>query len=181
MNISYETDQLVLRVCNRKEAPMVLDFYKRNLEDFSLYEPISYPAATTLKYHEEILEYEYQCFLDGSIVRYFFFEKNNPFRIVGTMSFRNICGGYYSSCTVGYKVDSACRRRGYAYEALKLGVDLVGREYHMHRMEAIVLPDNVASIRLLEKLGFEREGLLRGKIRLNGEWHDHYMYSKIIE
>lgn len=180
MNTLYETDQLVLRVCTRKEASMVLDFYKRNLEDFAKYEPISFSSVTTLKFHEEMLDYEYEAFLKSTCIRYHFFEKHNPFKVVGTMSFRNIQGGYYSSCTVGYKVDSAYRRRGYAKEALTLGLKLVENELNIHRTEALVLPDNDPSMLLLEGLGFRQEGLLREKIKLNGIWRDHYLYARVV-
>jgi len=172
-----ETNHLILRVCVRRDAMMVLDFYKRNFEDFAKYEPLSYPQATQLRFHEEILQYEYDSFLKGRNVRFYFFEKENPLKIVGTASYRNITGSYYSSCQLGYKMDRDYRRKGYMHEALELGNRVMFREMSMHRIEAIVMPDNTASIALLEGLGFEREGLLRDKIYLNGRWEDHYQYA----
>lgn len=179
MNVTYETQQLTLRICTRKDAALVLDFYRRNIDDFSKYEPITLPAALTLKFHADMLDYEYQAFVEGTSIRYYFFRKGDPFTIVGTMSFRGISGGYYSVCQLGYKVDIGYRRRGYAREALALGVEAVHRERGIHRIEAVVLPDNDPSMRLLEGLGFVREGLIRDRILLNNEWRDHYMYSHI--
>ena len=179
MNTKYETDSMTLRICNRKDAPMVLDFYKRNLEDFAKYEPLSFPSATQLRFHEDVLQYEYDAFIKGQMMRFYLFEKNNPLRIIGTASYRNITGTYYSCCQLGYKMDAEYRRKGYMHEALELGNELMFREMSLHRIEAIVMPDNTPSMKLLEGLGFEQEGLLRDKIYLNGCWQDHYMYAKI--
>ncbi len=49
----------------------------------------------------------------------------------------------------------------------------------LHRIEAACIPGNVRSIRVLEKAGFEREGLLRSYLRINGVWQDHYIYARI--
>lgn len=179
MNTSYETDRLTLRILTRREAPMVLDFYKCNLEDFSKFEPMPYPAVTTLKFHQEMLDYEYQAYLETSSIRYHIFEKNNPFRIIGTISLRNINTTHYSSCVIGYKMDSMYRNRGYCTEALAVLLTNAERDIPIHRTEALVMPNNPASWHMLEKLGFEREGLLRDKIRLNGKWEDHYLYARI--
>ena len=95
------------------------------------------------------------------------------------MSFRNISGGYYSSSTDGYKVASEYRRRGYAREALTLGLDIMENDRGLRRTEAYVMPVNEPSICLLTGLGFEKEGLLREKIRINGVWEDHLLYARI--
>ena len=179
MKTKYETESLVLRVCTKKDAVLVLDFYKRNFEDFAKYEPLSYPSASQLRFHEDVLQYEYAAFLKGKSVRFYLFERDNPLKIVGTASYRNITGSYYSCCQLGYKMDEDYRRRGYMKEALYFTNDLMHREFSLHRIEAIVMPDNEPSIHLLEKLDFQREGLLREKIYLNGRWQDHYLYARV--
>ena len=51
----------------------------------------------------------------------------------------------------------------------------------LHRVEAACIPDNVRSIRVLEKAGFRREGLLRSFLKINGSWQDHYLYARIVD
>ncbi len=51
----------------------------------------------------------------------------------------------------------------------------------LHRIEAACIPDNARSIRVLEKAGFQREGLLRSYLRINGSWQDHYLYARIVD
>lgn len=179
MQTKYETASLILRICTKNDAMMVLDFYKRNYDDFAKYEPLTKSATTQLRFHEDLLKYEYDTFLKGTTIRFYIFEKHNPLKIIGTVSYRNIAKSYYSSCQVGYKMDQSYRRKGYMRETLELGNQLIFNELSLHRMEAIVMPDNAASIGLLEGLGFQREGLLHDKIFLNGRWEDHYLYALI--
>jgi ribosomal-protein-alanine N-acetyltransferase len=49
----------------------------------------------------------------------------------------------------------------------------------LHRLEAACIPTNTASIRLLEKSGFEREGYARQYLCINGIWQDHLLYARI--
>jgi ribosomal-protein-alanine N-acetyltransferase len=47
----------------------------------------------------------------------------------------------------------------------------------LHRLEAACIPNNVASVRLLEKTGFRREGFAREYLCINGVWQDHLLYA----
>lgn len=180
MNHTYETDRLYLKVLARYDARLVLDFYKRNAEEFALYEPLKLEDANNLNYHSVMLDYELQYFQKDSLLRLYMFEKDNPFQIVGTLSFRNISQSFYKCATLGYKMDKDFRRKGYMKEAIQKGMEVMDEELHLHRVEAIVLPDNEPSIHLLEGLDFQREGLIRDKVFLNGQWKDHYLYSHIF-
>ena len=176
----FETDRLVLKVLERRDAPLVQSFYERNLFDFGKYEPLPATEVHTLAFHERCMDYESDAFKQGKLVRFFIFTKDNPMQIIGTVSYRNIRQAFYGCCEVGYKIDMAYRRRGYAHEAIGFANSLMQKSYSLHRIEALVMTDNTASISLLEGLGFQREGLLRDKLCLKGTWYDHYMYSKIF-
>jgi ribosomal-protein-alanine N-acetyltransferase len=49
----------------------------------------------------------------------------------------------------------------------------------LHRLEAACIPTNLASIRLLEKTGFRREGYARSYLCINGVWQDHLLYARL--
>lgn len=176
----YETNQLYMKHLTRYDAPMVCRFYTRNVQEFALYEPLSYENARNINYHQTMLDYEDEYFTDNDMCRYYLFRKDNPFEIVGTVSFRNISQSYYKCATLGYKIDKDHRRKGYALEAIERGMMIMDEELHLHRIEATVMPVNVASSTLLEKIGFEREGLMRDKFKLNGKWEDHYLYAYVM-
>jgi len=66
-------------------------------------------------------------------------------------------------------------------EAVKAGIKIMFEEYGMHRIEAYALPNNKASIRVLEKLGFIYEGMANKFLEVNGKWEDHLHYALINE
>ncbi len=78
---------------------------------------------------------------------------------------------------IGYALASAHWGHGYAHEALRLALDHAFGMLELHRLEADVDPRNVASTRLLEKLGFVREGVLRERWHVSGEMQDSAIYA----
>ena len=81
----------------------------------------------------------------------------------------------------GYSLSTAFQGRGLMQRALtRLIHDLFART-RLHRLEARTALANVASQRVLEKLGFRREGTLRGYFQLDGEWVDNYLFAIVKE
>ncbi len=76
-------------------------------------------------------------------------------------------------------MDKEHNAKGYTTEALQLVVDFAFRELKLHRIEAGAMLDNIASIRVLEKVGFKKEGIAKGNIRINGKWTDHQILAII--
>ena len=78
---------------------------------------------------------------------------------------------------IGYWVARPFWRQGIMTEAISLILGLCFAEVELHRVYAHVFPDNIASMRVLEKVGFTREGLLRQAAMKNGSFVDTYIYS----
>lgn len=179
LNLIYETNRLTLKVLRPDAAKKVLCFYLDNKELFEKYEAERPENFYTVKYQKSVLSCEFNLTMQLSSVRFYVFLKENPEQIIGTVCFRNIVRSVYDCCEVGYKFDSRFWHNGYAAEALILGINVMFASLGLHRIEARVMPENAASIRLLESLCFSREGLLRQCTRINGKWEDHYLYSLI--
>ncbi len=64
-------------------------------------------------------------------------------------------------------------KKGYITEAIKEGIKIIFDEYGLHRIEANIMPRNLASLRVTEKLGFLNEGISKKYIKINGKWEDH--------
>jgi len=58
-----------------------------------------------------------------------------------------------------------------------MATDACFTEYGLHRMEICIRPENAASLRVVQKLGFRYEGLRRRYIHIDGDWRDHYAFS----
>jgi ribosomal-protein-alanine N-acetyltransferase len=81
--------------------------------------------------------------------------------IIGTIGFSSIVFGAFQSCYLGYRLDRGELNKGLATEALRATIRFVFTEFRLHRIEANVMPRNVASKKVLENLGFQNEGISR--------------------
>ena len=87
--------------------------------------------------------------------------------------------GVGQSANLGYWTGAPFARRGFMTDALSGLLPFAFDRLALHRLGAAVLEGNVASNRLLEKVGFTREGLARKYLRIDGEWRDHVLYGML--
>lgn len=179
MNLVYETDRLILKVLKADAAEEVLRFYLDNKELFEKYEPDRPRHFYTAAHQKAVLICEYNMTVKLSAVRFYVYRKEQPDKIIGTFCFRNITRSIYQSCEAGYKFDEAYHHKGYAFEALYTGIQIMFDDLKLHRIEANVMPENTASVRLLDALGFSCEGLVKEYALIRGSWRDHLRYSLI--
>ncbi len=82
---------------------------------------------------------------------------------------------------VGYAMARNEWGKGYATEAIKAIVEYGFAEMNLNRIEAFITPGNVASIRVLEKIGFIKEGHVRERDLIKGELVDGIIMSKLLK
>jgi RimJ/RimL family protein N-acetyltransferase len=97
--------------------------------------------------------------------------------LVGSISLFQVLRGSLQSAFIGYFLDEKHNGKGYTTEAAKLIVEYAFNELKLHRIEAGVMPHNLASIRVLEKSGFHKEGLALKNVKINGKWEDHQVLA----
>ncbi len=102
-------------------------------------------------------------------------------QLVGQLTLGNVVRGSLRSAWVGYWVESAAAGGGIATGAVALAVDHAFGPVGLHRVEATVRPENAASLRVLAKLGFRDEGLLRRYLEVDGDWRDHQLLALTAE
>ena len=98
-------------------------------------------------------------------------------RLLGGISLSNIRIGASRSGQIGYWMGEAHAGRGFMSRAVRLVLAEAFGPLRLERVEAACLPHNERSIRLLEAVGFFREGYLRGYLEINGERRDHVLYA----
>lgn len=98
-------------------------------------------------------------------------------RLVGQVTAGTVVRGAFDSAAVGYWVDGAVAGRGVLPTALALLVDHCFDVVGLHRLEANIRPENLASRRVVEKLGFREEGLHRRYLFIDGDWRDHLSFA----
>jgi ribosomal-protein-alanine N-acetyltransferase len=98
-------------------------------------------------------------------------------QFAGQLTVGNVVRGSLRSAWVGYWVESGAAGTGVATGSVALAVDHVFGPVGLHRVEATVRPENAASLRVLAKLGFRDEGLLRRYLEVDGAWRDHRLLA----
>jgi ribosomal-protein-alanine N-acetyltransferase len=175
----FETDRLLMKALNKNSAPLVLSFYEDNRFLFEPWEPQRGSNFYTLAYQKASLTAEHNQMTEGKLLRYWVFLKDAPDEIIGSICFQNLLKGPYQSCSLGYKFSHKHLHQGYAFESIHKAIETIFEEYHLHRIEAFIMPNNEPSLRLIDRLFFICEGLSYSYAKVNGIWTDHKRYSLI--
>jgi ribosomal-protein-alanine N-acetyltransferase len=109
---------------------------------------------------------------------YFLFRSGDQV-LVGGLTLANLRRGVAQAGSLGYWIGAPYARRGYMTAAVTALIPYGFSTLRLHRLEAACIPTNAASISLLEKTGFEREGYAREYLCINGQWQDHLLYARL--
>ncbi|MEM8839630.1 MAG: GNAT family protein [Pseudomonadota bacterium] len=99
--------------------------------------------------------------------------------LLGGITVSRMLRGVAQSCAIGYWIGEPYARQGFMSEAVRGLLPEIFDELGFHRVEAACLPKNTASMGLLEKVGFKREGYAREYLKINGSWQDHVLYAML--
>jgi len=151
------------------------DFLALTTTSKSFHNPWVYPAtdARRCKAYLERLE-------RGNSVGYFI-ARNEDNALVGVINVNDIVMGGFRSGYLGYYGAAPYSRRGYMSAGLALVLDQAFTTLDLHRIEANVQPQNEASLALIRRLGFRKEGFSPAYLKIGGEWRDHERWAILSE
>ena len=164
----------MIRPLRPEDAEELAALYSENREFLASNEPVRPPEFFTPEgQRRRIGEREADGFHQFAIL--------DGVAIAGTINLFHIVREALQSGTIGYWVDHPRNGRGLATDAVDEIVAYAFDELALHRVEAATLVDNLPSQRVLEKNGFERIGLARSFLRIDGEWRDFLLFQRIAE
>jgi ribosomal-protein-alanine N-acetyltransferase len=99
--------------------------------------------------------------------------------LVGGLTLANIRRGVAQAGSLGYWIGAPFARKGLMTRAVRAIIPFCFDALRLHRIEAACIPTNAASIALLEKTGFRREGYAREYLCIDGAWQDHFLYARL--
>ena len=102
-------------------------------------------------------------------------------RIVGAFNLSQIFRGNFRSAYLGYWVGAEFAGQGYMTDGLRLVLRQAFTALRLHRVEANIQPDNHASLRLVRRCGFRREGYSPRYLKIRGRWRDHERWAILAE
>ncbi|MEO5771543.1 MAG: GNAT family N-acetyltransferase [Burkholderiaceae bacterium] len=170
------TERLVLRASDPSFAAAVADFYVRNAAPHARWNPPLGDAVYSAAAQAERLAEAAQAARHGSEIAWWLFARTRREPLIGRIHFSQITRRAFQNAMLGYGLDHPHEGRGLMHEALQAALeDAFGPRVGLHRVQANVRPENTRSLALLERLGFEREGLAREYLFIDGAWRDHVM------
>jgi len=98
-------------------------------------------------------------------------------RIVGRIALGGVLLGAFRNAYLGYWIDGEHQGRGMMTEAVRATTAFAFDAVGLHRVQAAVMPSNVASQRVLAKIGYRQEGLAARYLCIAGKWEDHLLFA----
>jgi len=153
----------------KEDLPLIAEWFNKP-EVFGEYNPLHQVSRTEA---EKMFENPHE-------EKSFIIEKKDGSKIgfIGHFYVLHVAG---KQLEIGYSLVPSERGKGYCTEATQLMVDYLFLSKDTMRIQAQTDPRNVASHKVLEKVGFKNEGTLRKSFFLRGEWRDAYIYSILRE
>ena len=158
-----------LRIAEKEDLPLLAEWFNKP-EVFGEYNPLHQMSKTEV---EKIFEGPHE-------EKMFIVEKKDGSKI-GFITHFYVLHVAFRQLEIGYSLLPNERRKGYCSETVKIMVDYLFLSKDTGRIQAQTDPRNIASQKVLEKVGFKKEGTLRRSIFIRGEWRDAYVYSILRE
>jgi ribosomal-protein-alanine N-acetyltransferase len=111
----------------------------------------------------------------------FFLGRLEDNALLGVVNINDLIYGGMRSGTLGYYIGSDYSRSGYMSEGLSMVLDRAFTDLKLHRIEANVQPANAASLALIARLGFRKEGFSPSFLQIDGVWRDHERWAILAE
>ena len=101
--------------------------------------------------------------------------------IVGNVNLGQIVRGVFQSAYMGYQVFAPFANQGYMTAAMPLVLRFVFGTLKLHRVEANIQPTNTASLAVVKRAGFKKEGYSPRYLKIGGRWRDHERWTMTVE
>ena len=175
---TLKTGRTASRLPKHADAPGLLRYRVSNRDHFAPWEPQRDAGYYTLSHcRQTIADANESARLDRGYP-FLVFDPGERDILAG-FTLSNVVRGPFQACLLGYGIAARLQGQGLLHESLEAGLAWAFDELALHRVMANYLPRNERSARLLEGLGFEREGYARHYLQIAGQWEDHVLTAKI--
>lgn len=175
-SIKMNGKHIYLRFLEEKDAEAMKQLYLGNREFFQKYSPKRDEDYYTYERHLKSIKNAIESRKIDKEYSFGIFLKENDC-LIGDLDLTGVLRDVLQCCYIGYSLDSKYNGKGYMTEAVRLVAEYGFNQLHLHRIVAGVMPTNIGSLRVLEKVGFEKEGIARKNVKINGKWEDHVELS----
>jgi ribosomal-protein-alanine N-acetyltransferase len=168
--------EVYLRTPQMSDYPAWAELRAMSREFLTPWEPAWTSSELTRTSFRRRLKYYSRDLREDLGYAFFVFETDSD-ELLGGLTLSNVRRGVTQACTLGYWIGTPHAGRGCMTAGVNAVIPFVFDALSLHRLEAACLPHNEASMKLLEKTGFTREGLARRYLKINGIWQDHVTFA----
>jgi ribosomal-protein-alanine N-acetyltransferase len=172
------TSRTVIRLLRVDEAALLLRYRIENRVHLEPWEPAREPAHYTLGGCQDAIVAALEA-VRGDRAYPFAVLSSGEEEMVASVTLANVVRGIFQACHLGYGIALRHQGQGLMREALDAVVAHAFGALGFHRLMANYMPHNERSGRLLERLGFEREGQAKRYLKIAGVWEDHVLTARI--
>lgn len=165
-------ERVFLRYIRKEDAA---EFIALNLKSRPFHRGLVSPPVDAASYDKFLARNE-----TATDERFFICLKKTE-KIAGSINLSQIFLGNFRSAYLGYFVGAEFAGKGLTSEAIRLILSFAFKNLKLHRIEANVQPENLASIAVLRKNGFTKEGFSLRYLKINNKWRDHERWAIIAE
>jgi ribosomal-protein-alanine N-acetyltransferase len=176
--LTLPCQRLTLAILSPEQADLESEFYRRNQRHLAPWSPIRTTEYFSTEQIRRRLEIQASAFEAGLAMHFALLTPGGE-QMIGACNFSGIIRGAFQACYLGYHIDESRQGQGLMQEALGAAIGYMFDTQNLHRIMANYIPGNERSERLLERLGFEREGYAKAYLNIAGRWQDHVLTALV--
>ncbi len=176
--VLLQTARTRIRLPEASDAQELLRYRVENRAHLAPWEPLREDSYYTLEHCTQAIANGREAAANDHGYPFVVFSPDEAC-ILASFTLANVVRGPFQACLLGYGINGSQQGRGLMQEALEAGLAWAFGELGLHRVMANYLPQNERSARLLQRLGFEREGYARDYLQIAGRWEDHVLTARI--
>jgi ribosomal-protein-alanine N-acetyltransferase len=183
LTVRVEGERVALRAPRATDVPEARRLLRRNAEHLRPWSPIPPPGEdpSSLTEISKAILRQRRDWKRGESFIFYVTPRTDDDSIIGRVALTGVTRRAFQNAYLGYFIDVDQQRRGLMTEAVALTASFAFGIAQLHRLQAAVMPNNDASLRVLEKVGFRREGLAERYLQIAGRWETHILFGLTVE
>lgn len=171
-------DDIKIRLLSGNDVVKMARYYQKNRDYLKAWEPVRdelfFSELGWKKRIDQVLSLHRH-----ELAFNFVIEDPCTDRIIGVINFSHLVKFPFHACHVGYSLDEAYQGRAIMRRALQKTTQWMFEEKGFHRIMAAYMPHNQKSGKVLAAVGFEKEGMAKAYLLIDGQWQDHILTALI--
>ncbi|MFO0734257.1 MAG: GNAT family protein [Labilithrix sp.] len=183
LSIRLTSERLILRPPRPQDVAEIRRVLRYNLAHLKPWNPAPRPGEdpTSITEVSNTVLRQRREWKSGRTFAFMIAHKDDPSRFIGKIALSGVMRGAMHGAYLGYWMDVDHQRSGLCTEGIAAVMDFAFGPAELHRLQAAIMPRNAASLRVIEKLEFRREGYAERYLQIAGRWEDHILFAKTSE